>query len=167
MKIKIEKNRGFVILFAVILSSMLLAVTMGIANIALKEIKFGTSAKDTNNSFFAADTGIECALINDKGDTSVFPLPGPATQQITCASSVPNNITVSFAGNASTGTYTFVVTGLGSSTTSCARVTVFKDGASSPPYVKTNVTSKGYNIGNAACDSSNPDRIEREIQTNY
>ena len=47
---KIKKNRGFVILFAVTLSSILLAIALGVANIALKEIRFGTSAKDTNEA---------------------------------------------------------------------------------------------------------------------
>jgi len=63
---EIKKNKGFVILFVVTLSSILLAIALGAANIALKEIKFGTSAKDTNNAFFAADTGAELALFNDK-----------------------------------------------------------------------------------------------------
>ena len=41
-------------------------------NISLKEIKFGTSARDTNDAFFAADTGAECALFNDKSTQTNF-----------------------------------------------------------------------------------------------
>jgi hypothetical protein len=134
---KIKKNRGFVILFVVTLSSILLAIALGTANIALKEIKFGTSTKDTNNAFFAADAGAELALFNDK---------------------TPNFYPI--------GTTNFIVSGLGSGL-SCAKVSVFKDNTTSPPSIITTVISKGYNIGDAACLSSNPDRIEREIIVSY
>ncbi|MEK7081105.1 MAG: hypothetical protein AAB902_01830 [Patescibacteria group bacterium] len=135
---KIKKNKGFVILFVVTLSSILLAIALGAANIALKEIKFGTSAKDTNNAFFAADSGAELALFNDK-TLGYYPI----------------------------GTTNFVVSGLGSSGLSCANVSVVKDDTTSPPSIITTVVSKGYNIGDAACLSSNPDRIEREIIVSY
>lgn len=152
MKIsKIKKNRGFVVLFAVTLAAILFSIALGIANIALKEIKFGTSAKDTNDAFFAGDTGVECALFNDKSPTH-FPTAGPATA-ISCASATP-------VFNA--GVYSFIVTGLGSSALACANVTVDK----SNPAI-THVVSKGYNIGDATCSSSNPNRVERQITVSY
>jgi Tfp pilus assembly protein PilX len=151
---------GFIILFAVTLTSLLLAMALGVSNVALKETRFGTNAKDTNNAFFAADTGIECALFNDKPATK-FPVAGPAVA-LTCAPSIPT-----YSGGVNTGLYTFIVTGLGNSGTSCAKVTVFKDGAIAPPYVVTTITSKGYNIGDASCNSTNPNRIEREIRVGY
>jgi len=54
---KFQYKKGFVVLFAVMLSSIILAITIGIANISIREIKFSTGAKDTNNAFFAADAG--------------------------------------------------------------------------------------------------------------
>jgi hypothetical protein len=94
---KIKKNRGFVLLFAVTLTAIFLSITLGVASVALKEINFSTSAKDTNDAFFAADSGIEQALYNDK------------------------------LGNYSgTTTWNFIVSGLGSSGQSCANVTVDK-----------------------------------------
>lgn len=69
---KIKKNsRGFVILFAVTLSSILLAMALGVADIALKEVKFSTNARDTNDAFFAADSGIESVLFADKPPASL------------------------------------------------------------------------------------------------
>jgi hypothetical protein len=61
-----SSGSGFVILYAVTLSAILLSIALGVAQIALKEIKFSASAKDTNEAFFAADTGAEQALFNDK-----------------------------------------------------------------------------------------------------
>lgn len=139
----IEKNRGFVILFAVTLSAILLSIALGVANISLKEIKFGTSAKDTNNAFFAADTGIEKVLFNDRSSGSSY-VPAPGTIQ----------------------SWEVIILGLGSDGESCAKVSIEKDN-SVPPLTKTTIISRGYNIGNDTCSSSNPDRIEREIEARY
>lgn len=152
--INIKKNRGFVILFAVTLSSIVLAIALGVTNIALKEIKFGTSARETNNAFFAADTGIECALLNDKSGGSLFVSPG--SPSLNCS-----NTSISTTENPA-GFWTFVIPGIGENTQSCVRVTV--DKTASPV---TTVTSRGYNIGDASCLSTNRDRIERELQTTY
>jgi len=156
---EIKKNKGFVILFAVTLSAILLSIALGVANIALKEIRFGTSAKDTNNAFFAADTGAECALVNDKySSISFVKIGGSGT--VRC---MGNNIAISGVFPS----WNFVVSGLGSSGVSCANVSVFKDDVTRAPSIITTIISKGYNIGDAACLSSNPDRIEREILVSY
>ncbi len=160
IKIKIKKNNGFIILFAVTLSSLILAMALSVSNIALNEMKFSTNVRDTNDAFFAADTGVECALWSDKPVTK-FPVVGPAVALI-CAPVAPT-----YSGGVNTGLYTFVVTGLGSNSAGCAKVTVFKDAASSPPYTVTTITSKGYNIGDSSCNSTNPNRIEREIRVSY
>lgn len=130
-------NRGVVILFAVTISSILLAIALGVLDIAFKEVKFGTSAKDSNNAFFAADSGIEKVLFLDK-PPSAYATP-----------SVPPPVVVPY---------------LGSSGVSCAKVSITKNADGT-----TNVISKGYNIGDAdgSCNSTNPDRIERQIEVNY
>ncbi len=135
IKDKIKKRGGFVILFAVTISAIILAIALGVSSIALKEVRFGTNARDANDAFFAADTGIEYALFHDKTPSS-YPL---------------NVLTVIPP-----------IVGLGSTGQSCASVTVDKTVSS-----KTTIISKGYNIGNASCTSTNPDRVERELITTY
>lgn len=152
---KTKKNKGFVILFAVTLSAILLSIALGVSGIALKEVKFGTSAKETNNAFFAADIGVECALVNDKSSGSVFV--SPSNPLLTCNGN--SNIATT---ESPTSFWTFTISGLGNTAQSCAKVTV--DKRASPV---TTVISKGYNTGNAFCGSSNPDRIERQIKTTY
>lgn len=161
-------NQGFVILFAVTLSAILLSIALGVANIALKEIKFGTSAKDTNDAFFAADTGAECALNNDKPSSNHFPVGGPASQ-ITCAgSTISPTYSATDPNNSNAVLYNFVVANIGGNSVSCANVNVSKDAISRSPSVITVVTSKGYNImDNGSCLSSNPNRIERELIVSY
>jgi hypothetical protein len=154
----IQKNKGFVLLFAVSISAILLAIALGAANISLKELQFSTSAKDTNDAFFAADAGTECALYYDRSDQNKFPLGGPAPAPISCGS---GNITVGF----SAGTYSFTVIGLGSAGTSCSKVTVSK--AIIAPF--TTIISKGYNVGNTSgtCTPLPSNAVEREIKTTF
>ncbi|MES3031743.1 MAG: pilus assembly PilX N-terminal domain-containing protein [Patescibacteria group bacterium] len=153
---KIKKNRGFVILFAVTISAILLAVALGVGNIAIRELKFSTSAKDTNDAFFAADTGIECALANDKSSGSSFVSSG-GQNNVQC---LGESITPSESGSV----WSFVLSGLGGSEQGCAKVEVNKTDSTT-----TIVTSKGYNIGadDPTCASSNPNRVERELRTIY
>lgn len=153
-------RRGFALLFTVMISSIILSIALGVSSIAFKEVKFGTSAKEANDAFFAADTGVECALANDKFTSNTFVSSG-GSGVVTCLGS---NIALSDASYPSFG---FVVSGLGSDNDSCAIVTVYKDAASNPPNVITEIISKGYNFGNAACTSASPNRIEREVKVNY
>src|SRR3989338_2121518 len=110
---------GFVILFAVVISSIVLAITMGVANIALKEIRFSTSAKDTNEAFFAADTGAECAFFNDKSLATAFPYTGGGTTPIFCGGASVNVIQT---GNLPVLYWDFAVPNTGSGSTGCANV---------------------------------------------
>ncbi|MEK9182536.1 MAG: hypothetical protein AAB809_00470, partial [Patescibacteria group bacterium] len=150
---------GFVILFAVTLTSLILSIALSVANITFKEISFSTSSRNSNDAFLAADTGAECALFYDKLSGSSFPLDGvghPAT--INCTST---DLPISFVGTADTGSYDFIITGLGSLGTSCAKVNVFKNKAVTPALAT--IDSVGYNIGDATCHSTNPSRVEREL----
>jgi Tfp pilus assembly protein PilX len=150
---KIKKNRGFVLLFAMVLSSIILAVALGVTNIALKEVNFSTSGKDANDAFFAADTGVECALFYDKNLSVTDPFPTPPTS-VTCADNP-----VIFTN---TNPWSFIVSGLGSSGNSCAVVNITKD-------VLTTIISKGYNVANTGDNNCEPTSksVERELDVNY
>jgi hypothetical protein len=139
-----QKNKGFVILFAVTLSSILLAMALGIANISLKEIKFSTSAETTNEAFFAADTAIERVLYNDRSGSSLY-VPDPGTEE----------------------SWDEIIPEIGSTGTSCAKVTITKNNVNVSISPITTIVSRGYNVGDASCNSTNPDRVEREIEVNY
>ena len=153
---RVKKNKGFVMLFAVTISSILLSIALGVANIAFKELRFGTSARDTNDAFFAADTGIECALLYDKSNQSQNAFTGTATMN--CAGT---NIDV----GGSDPLWNFVVAGLGSAGASCAKVTVQKNTIGIETF--STIVAKGYNIGDTLCEFSGSNRIERELKLNY
>lgn len=152
LRVSQSSTTGFVILFAVTISAIILSIALGVANIAFKEIKFGTSDKDTNAAFFAADTGADCALFYDKTTENKFPAGGPATP-ITCANA---NIPVNF----NTGVYNFTITNLGDLGQGCAKVTVDKTA------LLTKIISNGYNNGGGSCVQSS-NTVERQIELNY
>jgi hypothetical protein len=156
-----KKNKGFVILFAVTISAMLLAISLGVSNVALKQFNFSTSSVNANNSFFAADTGAECALSYDKYIAPRFTYPDTGTP-MTCAGST---FTPTFAGDASNWSYSFTIPNLGSNDQSCSKVVVLK--SLSGGVTNTDITSKGYNIGDSACASTNLNRTEREVIVSY
>jgi Tfp pilus assembly protein PilE len=146
----LKQNSGFVILFTVLIASIILAIALGIASVSYREVLLSSTANDAEFSFFAADTGAECALYWDIqqsafGATLVTPSCGGAAVDMTSSSSP---FKFRFA----------------TSTTGCASVTVDK---SDPTTTK--IESLGYN---ATCNEvltnpTNPRIVERAIRVTY
>ena len=135
-----------------------MSIALGVANIAFKEIRFGTNARDTNNAFFAADTGAECALFYDKSDPAKNAFIGTATT-ITCAENsfpTPAPSPANF--------WKFTIFGLGNGGQGCAIVTVDKTIST-----QTAIISKGYNTGGNVAGACVPvaNSTERQIELNY
>lgn len=152
MKINLQKNKGFVMLFAVTLSAILLSIALGVANIAFKEVRFSTNARDTNDAFFAADTGAEYVLFEDLKNNSY-------------------NYGLISGDRSGKSWFILPIIGLGSTGAGCAVVTINKstqvDGGGNE-YIQTTIISKGYNIGDSfTCTLINPNRVEREIKVTY
>lgn len=55
-------KRGFVLLFAILISSVILAVGMGAFNISIRELKLSSAGRDSQVAFYWADTGSECVF---------------------------------------------------------------------------------------------------------
>lgn len=155
---KTKENKGFVLLFTTILSSIILAITLSVSNLALKEIQSSITGRNTSESFFAADVGAECAIYNDKLSSTSFVNGGSGT--ISCGG---NNITLS----GGYPVWKFIISKLGSNEQGCAKVTVDKSGTScgSP----TCITSKGYNNGGNTLGicNQNETSVERQLDLSY
>ncbi len=66
-------QQGFILLFASLIASVLLTIGIGISTIVLKELRLSSIGRESQIAFFAADTGIECALYwNEIGHGDVF-----------------------------------------------------------------------------------------------
>lgn len=57
-----QKDKGFALLFAIVIISILSAITAGLANTTLKQLIISSVAKDSQAAFFASDTATECAF---------------------------------------------------------------------------------------------------------
>jgi hypothetical protein len=180
---KIKDEKGFTLLFAVIVSTLVLAVGGSIINIALKQVILSGTGRESQYAFYAANTGIECAYYWDiagVGDapafatsSSGFDVPGIAA----CAG------TADIYDDASTDTEArlFDTKDLGDGVTQsyfrlqnfvnpegedleyCADVYVRKTIGGSGQVTSTEIESRGYNT----CDDANPRRIERGLEMRY
>lgn len=56
------KNSGFTLLYALIISSLILATVLSIVNIALKQSNIAGLGRRSQVAFYAANSGMECAL---------------------------------------------------------------------------------------------------------
>lgn len=180
------KEKGFTLLYAVLVSILVIAVGASIISIALKQTILSNSSRDSQIAFYAANTGIECALYWDiqgvEGDRKghVFPLYSADedlatnTDDITCAG---GNI-VTGDGFASGQDFTDQWLQLNDSTTFylalsnnvspdinsrlyCVRVDVEKFQVDT--NIETRITSRGYNT----CDIDHPRAVERGLVMRY
>ena len=162
-----QKQAGFAMLFAVLVSSVLLSIGLSIFNLTVKELVLSSSGRESQFSFYAADTGVECALYWDFKGTNIFAtssnsrIPSPANPD--CVG-VPININPSISGPSSATTQ-FTLNIPNVNPEYCAIVTVTKL-SSQPPIINTVIDSRGYNTP-CPIDTPNPNRVERALKVTY
>lgn len=61
-----KKDKGYVLLLSVLISSIILAMSMGVFAISIKEVALATFARDSVRAFAAASRGLECAVFLDR-----------------------------------------------------------------------------------------------------
>ena len=157
-------SRGFTLLFAVLLGSLLFSLGISIAHIAIKEVVLASAGKASEVAFYAADAGIECALYWDFLPQPVFPDSSSSTWdpdlKIKC-SGADTQLTIT-KETASAATTTFSVTLKISQDPLilvCADVAVGKYTSGA-----TVIESRGHND----CGSGdNPARVERALRVRY
>jgi hypothetical protein len=76
------RERGFTILLAALVASLVLALGISVFSIAQKQLILSSTGRTSQYAFYAADTGAECALYWDIRHNH-FPTTSPPTT-ITC-----------------------------------------------------------------------------------
>jgi len=163
------KKNGFVLLFAVLTSSILLAIGLGIFSIAYKELLLSSSDRESQIAFYAADSAAECAVYWDAvhpGFTDgIFGLvdsggvvyDADSSGSPMCAGIDINDVwTVTGSGVFPIVTTFDLTFGDGS----CAKVTVIKNYSS---VSNTEIRSRGFN----SCDPGVSRRAERGLRLTY
>ena len=155
-----HNQNGFVILFAVLISSMILLIGVGMFRISIKETILSSTARESTIAFFAADTGMECALYHQIKQ-GAFPSAIPAGTPSQSSSVDCNDQTPSITS--SPGQQFVYEFALALDNTACTRVTVDR---SNPASVF--IQAQGFNI----CDGDEPDvenplLLERVLEVRY
>lgn len=63
---KKNNNKGYTLLFAVLVSSLVLSVGISILTISKKEFLLSTAARESTKAFYAADAVLECMVYHAK-----------------------------------------------------------------------------------------------------
>jgi hypothetical protein len=65
-----KQQGGYIILFTVLIVTLILAMSLGIANVTVREQNLTRSSRESHYALFAADTGGECVLYHYNKPTS-------------------------------------------------------------------------------------------------
>ncbi len=131
-------ERGVTLLIAMVITATLILISAGVVALAVKEAQISNTAKNSQYAFYAADSGVECALYWLTKNTPSL----GAT--VTCGGSATAYNGIPFH---------FDIT-----TPYCATVdvTLLSSG-------KTQVESRGHNT----CNTTAPNRVERALRVTY
>jgi hypothetical protein len=167
-------------LFAVLTATLVLGVAVFIVGVATKQYELSVQARNSVYSFFAADSGIECAVnpgnwTNSGGFASTTGGTlrcGPGTATFSAVSPVvisPSGIVTSNAANPvrqQQGIVSLALSSGGQSTKACVLLTLTTglDPSTNSPI--TIIDSRGYNLCTSAPlpDSSNKGTVERALR---
>jgi Tfp pilus assembly protein PilX len=156
-------QRGFTLITAVILSSVVLSLGIALLDVSYKQSILASSAKNSQYAFFAADSAMECALYYDQQQTgSGFDYTALPSNTISCSNvsinltSSPNSTVQDVPSQTRTTTFDIPCSPAGSAPR--AHVIVTKTSAAI-----TNIYVTGY----SSCVATDPRRIERGLTINY
>lgn len=179
-KTKDKNKKGFTLLFAVLVSTLVLAVGSSIISMALRQTILSGVGRDSQFAFYASNTGIECALYWDLSSAVTFPTSTDDTVNIDCAgSSVTTEVADGDYSDTTNNEYaiskfTISFDNVGDNELIdpnynppyCVDVYVRKFAAttaSGRDRIGTEILSRGYNT----CDTDNARRIERGLELTY
>jgi len=171
-------KKGFTLLFAVLISSLLLSIGIAILDLTLKEFLLSSAGRESQFAFYAADDAMECALYWDHNIPGGISGSSFATSTATELTVNPADLKcngIQLANYVSAPDVTSAVTSFDVSyavpteedvnVRPCAKIVITKTSSSTPDGIATatQIESRGYDT----CDTSNPHQTERGIQSNY
>lgn len=152
-----RRNRGFTLLMAALVSSIVMALGGSIFTIAQKQVTLSSIGRDSQFAFYAADTAAECALYWD--------IRHDMFTEGTAGNPTCDTMPVTLTGRQATPPYTVtfqvdLFTDLSGGY--CANVTVTKN--TTDPF--TVIHADGYSTPCAAIDTS-PRSLQRSVELQY
>ena len=150
----ITPQKGFTLLIAVILSSVVLTIGLALLDVAYKQVVLSSTAKQSQAALYNADSALECALYYDQ-KFNAFDFAAPdAASTLLCSSTPVTNYSSVPDANKRVTIFTLPCAGTGV----YATTTIYKyaNGA-------TTLYANGFNT----CNSNDPVRIERGLKATY
>ncbi len=145
------KNKGYAILFTIIVISIISMISFGLADTAFKQMILSGVARDSTTAFYMSDIAVECALYIDNesliNSYTLFP------SSYTCA-----GFDLSITGTLLN--YTIKYTS--SDNSKCFEADIVKKFINADD-IQTTVNARGYNM----CDKSNIRTVERAVEVKY
>ena len=163
MKIYINKKeeKGYALLFTIVIVSIISIISMGLASTALKQMILSSLARDSTTAFYQADIGTECALYADVSvDADGNPLLSNNPSSFSCAG---QTLAIS-PQPPQPQKYSWIISPQPTLSGPCFDISVVRTlSGTFGDTVRTQVLSNGYNI----CDKTNSRTVQRTIEVNY
>lgn len=153
---KYKDQKGYAILFTIVVVSAVSVITAGLTNATYKQLVLSSLAKDSQEAFYQSDSASDCALYADRVSALKDALFITTTHPWSCG-----NLSLTIT-QTTTGGYTIYPQNL-TSKDPCFRIDVLKDATTKPGFTLTTIKAKGYNI----CKTDNLRTVEREIEIKY
>lgn len=135
-KIKIN-FRGVVLPFTLLISSIILSVATAISVILVKELYFSKVSRESQTAYFAADNGLDCAIVVD--DTYINPATGLGIFESTNTTTASDVLAIVNAERQAQGLSTLTL--YGGNSIKCAMSEIFNptiNGFITQPYSRVN-----------------------------
>jgi len=160
MKKSLHTQKGFTLLLAALVSSIVLALGAAIYGLAVKEVLLSSLGRDSQFAFYAADTAAECALYWDIrfgyfGTTTPVSVTPPA----------PQCDTQSLSATGRTGTYPQTMSFSLEPNGYCADVTVAKTKDPTTGAVSTIIHANGYST--SCANQGGARTLQRSVELHY
>lgn len=154
-------RRGFTLLMAALVASVVLSIGVAIFNIVQKEVQLSSMGRDSQFAFYTGDSAADCALYWDVRQER-FASSTPPTD-VSCdgqAAPVSASTQTDPFGEwqSTTFSYEYAPGGL------CARVAVKKERVGAT--VETTIHADGFNVACAAVDTSNR-ALQRSVELQF
>ncbi len=174
-----KNNQGFVLLFAVLMVSVVLTISLSLFNITYKQIILSSTGKDSQVAYNNAYIGLSCAKYWDRyyrtesinivnatnypfGKYGAFFTPGVRDDIYCAGQSVGDFIRDDFVEDVFTTAFNISFPGGGCSDVKITKnQNVYQSGSDDPP---TTIRARGYNLD---CNVTSSRKVERGVRADY
>ncbi len=153
--IRTSPHRGFTLLIAIILSTVVLTVGLALLDVAYKQVILSSTAKQSQAAFYNADSALECALYYDQKKDSFDFTVTPDFTALKCSNVLVTN--GSYNGSDPAVHITkFAIPCVGGGISASTTIYKYTNGA-------TALYADGFNT----CTASDPRRVDRGLKASY